>query len=118
MAGILWADSPYGLLTFVLITLILGGAGAWAAGRAMAQTWRPMPMIAPYMLFLTAGVRFLHYALYGETLLSLHFFLVAYVWTMIVAALGYRAMRAAQMATQYSWAYERAGLNWRVKGKG
>ena len=50
MAGILWEDSPYGLLTFVLITLILGGAGAWASGRAMAQTWRSMPMIALYML--------------------------------------------------------------------
>jgi Domain of unknown function (DUF6867) len=118
MAGILWADSPYGLLTFVLITLILGGAGAWATGRAMAQTWRPMPMLLPYMVLLTAGVRFLHYALYGEPLLSLQFFAVAYVWTMLVAALGYRAMRAGQMATQYSWAYDRVGLNWRAKGKG
>jgi len=115
MAGILWSDSPYGLLTFVLITLILGGAGAWATGRAMAQTWRPMPMLLPYMVLLTAGVRFLHYALYGEPLLSLHFFIVAYAWTMIVGAFGYRAMRAAQMATQYSWAYERAGLNWRPR---
>ena len=117
MAGILYADSPYGLLTFILITLLLGGAGAWAAGRAMAQTWRPMPMIALYMLFLTAGVRFLHYALYGEKLLSPQLFVIAYVWAIVVAAFGYRAKRAAQMATQYSWAYERAGLNWRVKGK-
>ena len=46
------------------------------------------------MLFLTAGVRFLHYALYGEPLLSAQFFLVAYVWNLIVAGLGYRAMRA------------------------
>ena len=115
MAGVLWPNSAYGLLTFILITLLLGGAGAWAAGRALAQTWRPMQMLLPYMLFLTAGVRFLHYALYGESLLSLHYFLVAYVWTMIVGALGYRAMRAAQMATQYSWTYERAGLNWRQK---
>ena len=75
MAGVLWrrlrltACSPSSLLT-----LVLGGAGAWATGRALAQTWRPMPMIALYMLFLTAGVRFLHYALYGEPLLSLHFF--------------------------------------------
>ena len=118
MAGILWPEQPYGLLTFVLITLLLGGLGAWAAGRAMAQTWRPMPMIALYMLFLTAGVRFLHYALYGEKLLSLHYFIVAYVWTIVVAGLGYRWMRAGQMATQYSWAYERVGLSWRAKAKG
>jgi len=118
MAGLLWPGSPYGLFTFVLLTLILGGLGAWAAGRAMAQTWRPMPMIALYMILLTAGIRFLHYALYGEKLLSLHYFIVAYVWTVVVAAYGYRRMRAGQMATQYSWAYERVGLNWRAKTKG
>jgi hypothetical protein len=120
MEGILWSDSPYGLFTFILITLILGGLGAWATGRAMAQTWRPIPMLLPYMVFLTAGVRFLHYALYwrlGESLLSVHYFIVDYAWLMIVGSLGYRAMRAAQMATQYSWAYERMGLNWRAKGQ-
>ena len=115
MADVLYAASPYGLFTFVLITLVLGGLGAWAAGRALAQTWRPMAIIAVYMLFLTVGVRFLHYALYGESLLSVHFFLVAYVWNLIVAGLGYRSMRAQQMATQYSWAYERAGLSWRAR---
>ena len=30
MGDILWSDSPYGLFTFILITLVLGGAGAWA----------------------------------------------------------------------------------------
>ncbi len=118
MAGFLYAATPYGLLIFLLITVVLGGLGAYAAGRALAQTWRPVGMIAVYMLFLTAGVRFLHYALYGESLLSLQFFLVAYVWTLLVAGFGYRSMRAAQMATQYSWAYERAGLNWRAKNSG
>jgi hypothetical protein len=115
MGEILWSDSPYGLFTFILITLILGGLGAWATGRAMAQTWRPIPMLLPYMVFLTAGVRFLHYALYGEPLLSLTQFISAFAWLLIVAILGYRYKRAAQMATQYSWAYERAGLNWRAK---
>ncbi len=118
MADILWADEPYGLFTFVLLTLALGGLGAWATGRAMAQTWRPLAMLALYMIFLTAGVRFLHYALYGEPLLSPTLFISAYVWTMAVGVVGYRAMRATQMATQYSWAYDRSGLNWRATGAG
>ena len=63
MVGVLNEATPDGLLTFVVITLIIGGAGAWAAGRALARTWRPIAMIGLYMLFLTAGVRFLHYAL-------------------------------------------------------
>ena len=57
MDGLLWSDEPYGLFTFVLITLVLGGLGAWATGRAMAQTWRPLAMLALYMVFLTAGVQ-------------------------------------------------------------
>ena len=115
--GLLWdVEAPYGLFTFIVLTMILGGAGAWATGRALARTWRPMIMIAIYMLGLTAGVRFLHYALYGETLFSVHYFIVAYLWTLIVGFFGYRYMRAVQMATQYSWAYERAGFNWRSRG--
>ena len=54
----------------------------------------------------------------GESLLSVHYFIVDYVWLMIVGVLGYRFMRAKQMATQYSWAFERSGLNWRAKGSG
>jgi hypothetical protein len=118
MGGTLWSDSPYGLLTFVLLTLALGGAGAWATGRAVAKTWRPWATLAPYMICLSAGVRFLHYALYGEELLSLPLFISTFVWTMVVASLGYRSMRASQMATQYSWAYESSGLNWRAKSDG
>jgi hypothetical protein len=118
MGGVLWSDSPYGLLTFILITLVLGGAGAWATGRAIAKTWRPLVTLAPYMIFLTAAVRFLHFALYGEPLLSPALFISAFIWMIGVAALGYRAMRATQMATQYSWAYESSGLNWRAKGNG
>jgi hypothetical protein len=118
MGGVLWSDSPYGLFTFILITLVLGGAGAWATGRAIAKTWRPLATLAPYMIFLTAGVRFLHYALYGEPLLSPALFISALIWMMAVAALGYRATRATQMATQYAWAYDRSGLNWRAKANG
>ena len=38
-----------------LLTLVLGGVGAWATGRAMAQTWRPLAMLALYMILLAAG---------------------------------------------------------------
>jgi hypothetical protein len=118
MTDVLWSDGPYGIFTFVLLTLVLGGAGAWATGRAVAKTWRPLATLAPYMIFLAAAVRFLHYALYAEPLLSIPLFISALIWMIIVGALGYRAMRASQMATQYSWAYDSSGLNWRAKGNG
>jgi len=115
MSGILWVDEPYAVLVFLLLTIVIGGAGAFATGRAMAQTWRPLALLIPYMLVLSAGVQFLHFALYQEPLLSIHYFLVAFVWTLIIAGLGYRSMRARQMATQYSWLFERAGLNWKAR---
>ena len=66
MAGVLWSDSPYGPFTFILITLVLGGAGAWATGRAVAKTWRPLAMLAPNKIFISAALRFLNNALNCE----------------------------------------------------
>jgi hypothetical protein len=112
MGGVLWADTDNGLFVFVLMT-VLGGAAATASGRALAKTWSPAWVILPYMAVLSAAVRFLHFALFQEELLSIHYYLVTLVVMLAIAWISYRSMRAAQMATQYSWAYEKAGLNWR-----
>ena len=60
----------------MLVTVILGGGAAALAGRAIAQTWRPWWQVVAYMLILGAAVRFFHFALFGGTLLSLHYYLV------------------------------------------
>ena len=61
------------------------------------------------------AVRFLHFALFQEDLFSIHYYLVTLIVMLAVAVYGYRAMRARQMATQYSWAFTRAGLGWRAR---
>ena len=63
---------------FLLITLLIGGAAGFLSGRAIAQTWRPFWQLPLYMLGIAAGVRFCHYALFGEILLSLKNFAVDY----------------------------------------
>jgi hypothetical protein len=110
MGGILYDSTPSGLWVFLALTLILGGAAAIATGRAIAQTWRPIWHLAPYMLILSVAVQFLHYALFGEKLLSVQYYLVTVVITVIGAGLGYFRMRTLQMSTQYSWAFDRKGL--------
>jgi hypothetical protein len=113
MAGILYESSPHGPWVFIALTLILGGAAAIATGRAIAQTWRPIWHLLPYMLILSAGVQFLHYALFGEKLLSAQYYLVTVIVNLLAANLGYFRMRALQMSTQYSWAFCRRGpLGW------
>jgi hypothetical protein len=101
---------------FVLITIVLGGGAAALAGRAIAVTWRPWWQVAVYMLILGAAVRFLHFALFGGTLLSLHYYVIDSAICMALGFLGFRAARVAQMVAQYRWINEPNGwLRWRRK---
>jgi hypothetical protein len=99
---------------FLLLTVLIGGTAAWVSGKAIAQTWRPFWQLPGYVLLLTAGVRFLHYALFYEPLLPLRNWAVDYTVLFVLAALGFRRMRALQVSTQYSWLFEPSGpLGWR-----
>ncbi len=101
---------------FILVTVILGGGAALLAGRAIAATWRPWGQAVAYSFILGMVVRFFHFALFGGTLLSLHYYLVDSAICMVLALLGFRAARATQMVTQYHWLYEPDGtLRWRRK---
>jgi hypothetical protein len=108
MLGALYETGPNGLWLFVLITVILGGSAGYISGRAMAQTWRPFWHIPLYMLLLAAAVRFFHYALFWEVLLSLKNYVVDFIVVFAAAAAGYRLTRARQMAAQYGWIFGRA----------
>ena len=71
------------------------------------------------MAMLGAAVRFVHFALFEGTLLSPASYLADTLYLVIVGALAWRMTRAAQMATQYYWLYERTGpLTWRSRSAG
>ena len=100
----------------LLVTGAIGGGAAWLTGRAIAATWRPFWHVVVYTLLLGAAVRFVHFALYEAALLSPASYAVDTLYLMILSALSWRATRAAQMATQYYWLYERTGpLSWKPK---
>jgi uncharacterized protein DUF6867 len=105
---LLYEEGSFGI--FLLVTVILGGGAAWLSGRAIAATWRPWWHIVTYMLILGFAVRFIHHALFGGTLMSLHYYLVDTAICLAAAFLGFRVTRAAQMATQYGFLNARAGL--------
>jgi hypothetical protein len=117
MNGIIYEEDYVGL--FLLVTVFMGGGAAWLAGRAIASTWRPWWHVAGYMLILGAAVRFIHFALFEGTLVSLQFYAVDTLVCLIFGFLGYRATRAGQMTTQYSWINAPAGfLRWKRGGGG
>ena len=108
--------SDDGLRVFFALTVIIGGGAAFLAGRGLALTWKPLWRLFFYMALLAAAVRFFHYALFGGTLLSLYYYLVAYAVLVAAAVLGHRVMRATQMVTQYRWLYERTSpLTWKAR---
>jgi hypothetical protein len=107
MQGILHEE--HSIFLFILVTIVMGGWAAWMTGRAIAITWRPTWQVAAYVLVLGWVVRFIHFALFGGTLLTLHYYIVDTVILMGFAFVGWRYTRAGQMTTQYRWLYERAG---------
>ena len=114
MTGLLYEEDAFGV--FVLVTLILGGGAAWLTGRAAAQTWRPVWQVVFYCLLLGAAVRFIHYSLFGGTLLSLHFYAVDTALCILFGLAGFRIARAGQMVRQYGWINESLGrFRWRRK---
>jgi hypothetical protein len=111
--GLIWEIS---LGEFVFVTLILGCGAAWLAGRAIAGAWEPWWKAALWMIPLAAAVRFIHYALFSGSLLTLHFYLVDLVCLVLAALAGHRTTLAKRMVRQYAWLYERSGpFGWRAR---
>jgi hypothetical protein len=114
MPSNLYQGGENGLWTFLLVTIAMGGLAAYASGKAIAQTWRPFWHVPLYMLALAAVVRFCHFALFEEPLLSLRSYAVDFAIAFASSSLGYRLVRARQMAVQYGWLFRRRGpLGWR-----
>lgn len=114
ITGLLYQEQSFGV--FLLVTVLLGGGAAALAGRAIAKTWRPWWQVAAYALILGGAARFIHFSLFGGTLLSLHYYLVDSACCLAAAALGFGAARRAQMVEQYHWLNEASGpLRWRRK---
>jgi len=114
ISGLVYEEDSLGV--FLLVTVILGGGAAALAGRAVALTWRPWWQVVVYMLMLAAAVRFFHFALFGGTLLSIHYYAVDSLVCMVLGFAGFQAARARRMVVQYPWINEPDGpLRWRRK---
>ena len=88
--------------TFLALTLILAGAGAFVTGRTMALTWRSRWKAAAYMVPLAAAVRFLHFALFQEPT-GIAQAVLALAILAVYALTGFSLARKEQMRKQYPW---------------
>lgn len=88
--------------TFLVLTLIIGGAGAFVTGRTMAQTWRARWKAVAYMVPLSGAIRFLHYALFDEPSDLVHA-APTFILLTAFALAGFAQARRRQMQAQYPW---------------
>jgi hypothetical protein len=102
MPAWLYTSGPNGLWVFMLLTVILGGGMAFVSGKSIAETWRPLWQVPVYMLLLAAAVRFMHFALFEEVLVSARNFAVDFGILLAMSLAGYRMARSQQMSTQYA----------------
>jgi hypothetical protein len=104
------------IVQVLFVTLVLGGGCALLAGRAIALTWRSIWVVVAAMIPMGLAVRFVHFALFNETLLAPRTYLVETIILLIVACLSFQRTRARQMVRQYYWMYEPSGpLSWRLR---
>lgn len=100
----------------LFVTLVLGGTCAFLAGRAIATTWRSIWIALAAMIPMGFAVRFVHFALFNETLLLPQTYLEETLLLMVIAGLSFQRTRAKQMVGQYYWLYEPSGpLSWRLR---
>ena len=101
---------------FLILTVIGGGGAAFMAGRSNALGWQPIWQLVIYMMIFGAGLRFLHFALFEETLTSLYYYVVQTAVVIAFALLGYQLTRVNQMTQKYPWLYEKTSpFGWRDK---
>jgi hypothetical protein len=105
--SILWEVSVW---EFLFITVALAGGAAYLTGRTVARAWQGDARLIVYILLLTAATRFIHFALFNGTLLSVHYYIVDFIVLTVIAFIGKRVTRAGQMATQYNFEYTRRNL--------
>ena len=96
---------------FIGLTIVISGGAAWLSGQALAKNWKSFERTGVfYSLLLTAGNRFLVFALFGGPLLSIPGFLIDFAVIITFAFVSFRMTQARKMVAQYPWLYERTGL--------
>ena len=128
MSGNLAGSFEAEVVIWLALVLCLGGAGAFATGRALARTWQPALRLIPYALLLGAAACFLCWALFGvpvipasrliaralsgdwgEVLLGLSGWGMSFVLLLAMGAAGFTLTRGRQMRLQYPFLASQPG---------
>jgi hypothetical protein len=98
------------------LTVCLMGFAAYMTGRATGLGWKPAWHVLAYAMLLGFADRFLAFALFDGSLLSLSAYLIDTATLAGISLAAWRLGLARKMVSQYPWLYERAGpFAWRER---
>jgi hypothetical protein len=103
MLALVFERDDKALLIFFGLSVVLGGAASFSAGRALAKNWRPLWYALAYAIPLAAALRFLHYALFAEPMVSGWRYALDYAVILGFALAGFKLTRRRQMQRNYGW---------------
>ncbi len=107
------------LAVYVAVTFVLMGFAAWMTGQAVALTWKPWWQVVGYCSLLGFACRFLIFALFEGTLLSLSGLVLDVLVLNAYGLVAYRLGSVKKMVTQYPWQYRRTSpWSYRERGGG
>ncbi len=92
---------------YIGVALVLMGFAAWMTGAAVAGIWKPVWQVVGYCILLGFVCRFLIFALFEGTLLSLSGLLIDIAILNLYGLAAFRVNRIKSLVTQYPWMYER-----------
>ncbi|MCO5732081.1 DUF6867 family protein [Rhizobium sp. SSA_523] len=116
MQGLFFETDTGARYVLRFLVLLLGLWTAWRTGRAVAESWKDLPLLAAYVLLLGVLMRFLHYALFQGPFLAPGYYLLDVVLLAVLAYAGFRQRRTRQMVDNYYWLYERTGtFSWKKR---
>ena len=98
-----YTAGPSGLWIFLLVSVFMGASTAYVSGRAIAETWRPFWHGIVYALIIGLAVRFIHFALFEEVLLSVRNYVMDCIFLVAAGSIGYIRTRQQQMRHQYAF---------------
>ena len=115
------------IAVWLAVTLLLGGAGAFATGRALARGWQPAARLIRYMLILAGASGFLCWALFDvpvipgarivsavsagdsrEAFLAMAGYAASFALLLAIAGAGFTFTRVGQMRAQYPFLFSEA----------
>lgn len=100
----------YSLLQFLFLTIFFSGWSSFQIGKNISYNWLNKNMIFFYILLLTLVNRFIHFALFDSSFITIKYLISDYLILLSISFLSFRITRVNYLEKQYPWKYKKINI--------